>query len=482
MFNSTFYPTPKSIFEKMIGIDTKRLAGAKILEPSAGKGDICDYIVEMLKLGSIINGHYYSQREAVIDCIEIEPELQAILRDKGYNVIASDFLNHDNHVLYDMIIMNPPFDNGAKHLLKALDIAEGAEVICLLNSETIKNPCTKDRELLLKRLADLDATITDIGQAFRGAERSTGVEVSIIRVPKMEGVRSRFEFKPANNEQEMHYTVDDINNQQLARVDVVQSLVDRYNATAGAFSELVSGVMKVKYYSDDIFRNSQYKDPTELVKKCFSTNPQEYFNQIIDAFRTMCWEEVLSATKINSVITERVRKDIAEMQSMQTKMAFTVENIEALFCSLYENRDEIMKQCVVDAFDLMTAYYEGNRIHFEGWKTNDRWQVNRKVILPWSRSIWSSNLVEWSTISKLSDIERAMCFISGQKYDNLGRASISETMTDLGLGWAGKEYDTYFFKVRAYKKGTVHLYFKDEYLWIQFNKVATAGKNWLKSA
>ena len=45
---------------------------------------------------------------------------------------------------YDLIIMNPPFDNGDKHLLKAIDLQKnGGAIICLLNAETLKNPYSK---------------------------------------------------------------------------------------------------------------------------------------------------------------------------------------------------------------------------------------------------------------------------------------------------------------------------------------------------
>ena len=37
--------------------------------------------------------------------------------------------------------MNPPFAQGEKHLLKALEMQErGGAIICILNAETIRNP------------------------------------------------------------------------------------------------------------------------------------------------------------------------------------------------------------------------------------------------------------------------------------------------------------------------------------------------------
>lgn len=55
-----FYPTPKRLLEKVFE-GTKWYAIESVLEPSAGKGDIADFMVE----------NEVNQNE--IDCIELEP-------------------------------------------------------------------------------------------------------------------------------------------------------------------------------------------------------------------------------------------------------------------------------------------------------------------------------------------------------------------------------------------------------------------------
>ena len=92
-------------------------------------------------------------------CIEKNTELQHVLKSKGYNLIADDFLRYSGDFAFDYIIMNPPFDNGAKHLLKAWEISKGAEIICLLNAETYYNPYSKERQLL-KEIIDQTKIIT----------------------------------------------------------------------------------------------------------------------------------------------------------------------------------------------------------------------------------------------------------------------------------------------------------------------------------
>ena len=42
-----------------------------------------------------------------------------------------------------------------------------------------------------------------------------------------------------------------------------------------------------------------------------------------------------------------------------------------------------------------------------------------------------------------------------------------------------RTHDSYFFTIKLYKKGTMHLTFKDIDVWARFNQAAAEGKNWL---
>ena len=117
-----FYPTPKSLLEKItVGVDWGKVNS--VLEPSAGKGDIADYIMEKRQ------SRFYNETD--IDCVEIDPDLQCVLKGKKYRVVHDDFLTFNTYKKYDLIFMNPPFSNGATHLLKALDMQKSGGGIFL---------------------------------------------------------------------------------------------------------------------------------------------------------------------------------------------------------------------------------------------------------------------------------------------------------------------------------------------------------------
>lgn len=105
MYNASFYPTPPEVAEKMLA-KAGKLSGRSILEPSAGKGDLADAAVGKLEC------YYHTRCRELVHCIEIEPELQAAIRGKGYPLVGTDFLTFWPDEKYDLILMNPPFANG----------------------------------------------------------------------------------------------------------------------------------------------------------------------------------------------------------------------------------------------------------------------------------------------------------------------------------------------------------------------------------
>lgn len=95
-----YFPTPKTIVEQMIHLADLR-DGDRILEPSAGNGNILDGVIEYLKKNSLT---------AELQGIEWNHTLREILQLKGYDLVGNDFLEYVNYNHYDKIVMNPPFE------------------------------------------------------------------------------------------------------------------------------------------------------------------------------------------------------------------------------------------------------------------------------------------------------------------------------------------------------------------------------------
>lgn len=471
---SEFFPTPPSVITRMIAPIASRLGKATILEPSAGKGDILDRIASTYHVST---DNCYA--------IESNLELRLVLSGKGYRVIGGDFLAFNEPYRFDLIIMNPPFSNAIKHILRAWDIvAPGGAVVSLLNGSNIDNPHTEERKLI-NRLAAEHGRTTRLGKAFRSSARHTDVDVAMIVLfrPERETTGA---FDDLSFDAEAPAADSTFEPLQVAPRNKIKALVDQYNAVIRLIKKRHEINQRLDFYTDAIYpRYGREKRPT--------------LNEQITQAKAHFWRYIFDKTKLGSVTTSQVREEFEQARQQNAHMAFTVDNIMTLLEAVVQNYQPIMQQCIVEAFDAITSLHEKNTVHTEGWKTNKSWHINRKIIVPYGvryERRWDS----WSFAPYkrdfYADLDKACCFLAGQNYDDLRRKyepgkpseeqparTIDDAITDHIHGKTNAEwnepFESEFFTIRVHKKGTVHLTFRDEALWHQFNQAAAEGKAWV---
>jgi Domain of unknown function (DUF4942) len=467
MFSEDFYPTPKSVARKMLEPYTQdALLGRAILEPSAGKGDLADVIAQ--KMG---DGYNEERQRKRIFCLEADMELRMVLTGKEYKVIGEDFLTYKKHHLFDLIVMNPPFSNGAAHLLKAWEVLNGGDIVCLLNTETLSNPYTAERKLL-KEIVEANGTVEDLGQCFTTAVRTTHVNVSLIRLHKKKP-EVTFDFFENKTTERPLDGLDFTGENLPALRDVFGNLETSYDCARAACADVLRARNRLEYYLNAIYTACTGDELGDLLK-------ETEYNEMVEMIKEKAWSAVFARTKLSEVMTEKVRHDFDTFRKENGGLDFTKENILGLLETLFMNRGAIMQQCILDAFDKLTAYDKQNRVHVEGWKTNDAWKVNRKIIIPWGaerRIGYDSPGINYSRDGDLADIEKALCFIDGAKFEGY-RPSIRTRIDQGGFDW-GEWAESRFFNFKLYKKGTIHLYFRDERIWSEFNIRAAGYKKWL---
>lgn len=151
-----FFPTPARIVARMLE-ECGSVAGADVLEPSAGRGDIADAA---------------RAAGARVTCYEIAPRLSAILRDKGHTVAGADFMEAEPREAFDFVLMNPPYERHADkaHTLRAFEwLKPGGLLVALVGGYT---------GATLRDWADLAEDLPP--GSFKAADRPTGVNVTLI--------------------------------------------------------------------------------------------------------------------------------------------------------------------------------------------------------------------------------------------------------------------------------------------------------------
>jgi Domain of unknown function (DUF4942) len=473
MNDNQYFPTPDDVIAKMIapflvtlpsrygGEQTLFPTRRRILEPSAGKGHILDYL----------HTHYNYSKDTAI-CVEIDDDSRYALNRRGYRVVGTDFLAYGEHYPVDLILMNPPFNDGVEHLLKAWSILDHGDIVCLLNAESIRNQFSKQRQVLA-HLIDRYGSVEYIGSAFSQAEVSTDVEIAIVRLHK-DAEPSLFDFDAQFDKEEI-VTDGEFNPAgALAPLNIVESLVAQYDHAKRILIQKHELEKQYRFYTNGII-NFEAVD----IRVGLATQ--------LDTLKKAFWDYIFKRTNIGNSVTSSFRDKFYQFQQDNQHMAFTAENVYNLLSIFYHNSGEIMKQCILEVFDKATAYHEKNVIHKEGWKTNKAWMINKKIIMPNSVSYAGAMSgffsVNYYHADFIRDLDRAMCFLSGKRYEDIVslydaiKAHCEQVRTDKIT------YDSWFtctyFRAKMFKKGTLHCEFLDLDLWKRFNQTAADGKGWI---
>lgn len=471
--NPDFYPTPNAVIEQMLL--GENIIGKTILEPSAGKGNIVDY----LKKNGAGN---------VIAC-ENDPNIRKLLNGKC-EIIAEDFLtvtaDQISHV--DYIVMNPPFSQGAKHILHAWEIAPaGCVIIALCNSSNFDTTYRTDCESL-QETVKLYGNREKLGEVFIGAERYTSVSVSLVKLYKDGEGTNEFDgyfFSDVDED-----TANQNQQEGIMSYNIVRDLVNRYISAVKLFDDtmsaakLINETAEYKDYFTDEHGNQHTKDYEYLPIKfgaisanCNSTNVTH--DQYKKALQKYYWRIIFDKLNMEKYATQKLREQINKFIELQKNVPFTMGNIYRVIDIVVQTTGQRMSNALQEAFDIICSFSTENSTAGEKWKTNANYMINKKFIVPYMCSYESYyknlHLNYSSNEGKLEDVNKALCYITGVSYDQTHDLSKAVRLQE--PGW-GEWFNWGFFRCKGFKKGTMHFEFLHEDVWQKFNTEVAKLRGW----
>jgi hypothetical protein len=510
--NPDFYPTPRRVARRMLAKITNKEA-KYFLEPSAGKGDIADVIRNPITDDEFDAEHpeyekkprrmrgYDGPPRVHVDVIESYPDLAQVLRGKEYDVVGSDWLTYDGVSYYDAIVMNPPFSEGAKHLLRAWEFLHNGEIVCLLNEETMFNPHTAERQRLAQIIAQF-GNVEHLGDCFSTAERKTGVRVAMVYLKKTTADDAPDMWaKAAQAEKEYHGDFDgDVN--MLAIRDNLGNMEHWFNMANEHWIKGIEHIRKAKLYMDQNkirdASSSRDEDFGKILALALS-NAHTGRAEFLRRHRRLAWVSVFEQMEFNRWLDSKQQGRFMRDVERDSTIPFTAQNIRSTLENVFQSRRKLFDESVANVFDDLCGHAVENGIgpvmperlkqHWnkgEGWKTNDNYKVNRKLIFPYGVSYSYGSFNTYShgdAMTIYSDLDRILCVLDGKPFDRcytIGAALNNKVRQVRGNttpgGWT---FESEYFEGRFFKKGTVHLKWKRDDLWESFNRTAAAGKKWL---
>jgi type I restriction-modification system DNA methylase subunit len=127
-FQSFF--TPEAVAKRVVEIAD--VENCIVLEPSAGHGALADEIMK--------------KNPDSLRCCELNPEFIEVLFSKGYMIRVGDFLQQDLEVVYDRVVMNPPFSKNqwVGHIQHAYKFLKPGGKLVAITPDSLSNKKFQD--------------------------------------------------------------------------------------------------------------------------------------------------------------------------------------------------------------------------------------------------------------------------------------------------------------------------------------------------
>lgn len=462
LFSKELYPTPPEVIERMMmGED---YVGKTILEPSAGTGNIVGWLQQ--------NG-----AGRVIAC-EIDSRLRSVLGDKC-EIIGTDFLQVSSEQVshIDMIVMNPPFSNADEHILHAWEIAPaGCTIVALCNTSTIDYYHYDRKKALLKQTVEQNGNHEKLGRVFSNSERNTDVCVSLVKL-----------YKPGSGEDEFagFFTEEDDCEERNPGVEglmpysAVRDIVNRYVMAVQMFDSAMNAANEINAITKD-------NDCFSIRFGAFNKNGQVTRDQYKNELQKASWRWIFKKLNMQRFVTKSVREKINQLVESQQAVPFTMKNVYRLLDMIVQTHGQRMQSTLEEAFDAICSFSAENSTAGETWKTNSNYMVNRKFIVP---DVTEYKMYSFCTgnptvqigyyrrVEQINDIHLALCYITGTPPPGTYDKSFQYAVDDLKLPW-GEWGEWGFFRIKGFKKGTMHFEFKDEEVWAKFNQAVASARGW----
>lgn len=478
--DNQFYPTPASLAIKAFNKFKSRNI-TRLLEPQAGRGDLVDVVHE------IASGRH---NKIEVDCCEIDFNNQAILRQKKYRIVGHDFLSYRGACLYSHIFMNPPFATGVQHVLHAWNLLFHGELVAILNAESLRNPCSKERRFLVD-IIEQHGSVEYVSEAFMAPDtkRKTSVEVAIIHLEKESNFKAEFIDSLKREKTDAGISMDDIEvpRDLVVPKSKIQNLVVAFECAVDAAKSAAQANARSNYYANMLGRSitdetTNSQDSENCVKSVTCELNEAYLK-----LKERAWSSVLRSIEVLDRLSSQAQRRLESEFSSICDLEFTVENIYGFLQGLFVQQETIQIEMICDVFDMISKYHPENRAYYQGWKSNQKHRVNAyrvlmtRFIIPANRRDYYSwaNSLAWDDQQMFTDFDKVFAMLDGQHHKTpYGVVNLfCDKYKELSNG---ERCSSDYFDIRFYPKaGTFHIFPRRKELIDRLNRIVGKHRAWL---
>lgn len=167
------------------------------------------------------------------------------------------------------------------------------------------------------------------------------------------------------------------------------------------------------------------------------------------------WRQTIEISGFNKYMDKVARQEFADSLE-KNPPEFNIDNVRSTLLSSYNQAEMFMKRGIVQLFRNLGADY----------KTNDAFKISKKVILRnWFTVFCGSLSVNYNQEPEMNDLDRVVRTLDGKEFKE---HHFSQAMRKV---ISSMEYEDEYFKIKAFKNGNAHLWFKREDITDKINDI-----------
>lgn len=175
---------------------------------------------------------------------------------------------------------------------------------------------------------------------------------------------------------------------------------------------------------------------------------------IRDVDRRM-WRQTIEISGFNKYMDKVARQEFTDSLE-KNPPEFNIDNVRSTLLSSYNQAEMFMKRGIVQLFINLGAQY----------KTNDAFKIGKKVILRnWFTVFCGSLSVNYNQEPEMNDLDRVVRTLDGKEFKEHHFSQAMRKMI------SSMEYEDEYFKIKAFKNGNAHLWFKREDITDKINDI-----------
>lgn len=426
-----------------------------------------------------------------ISVVEIDLQHHPVLKELGAKVLGYDFLQVQSLATASHVIMNPPFRDGCAHVLHAWDKVYDAEIVAIVNAETVKNAYSRDRQRLVELIEQHGSVEFLQDQFVDDVERKTDVEVALIHLEKvpvryldMDAMLSGLK-RGDNGMSEVDPQVcsalalpSNFIHDTFVRFEQAVEAARMASETLALSDKLTSGLgitleeMQAKGVGND------FRETLSSIRETANNDFKERYLNI----KQRAWAQILRSSLLTDKLSNQARRKIEASAASIYDMEFSIANVHGFLAGVIESMGDIYRDMVCDLFDTIIERSSDNVVFYKSWKSNQKHRIGVRIrksrfIIP-NFHISYGNSLSYESVQFLSDIDKVFGYLHGitGAYDGLVQGFNTHRPE------SGERISTRFFDVRFYKgASTMHFFPKSEDVVEKINRFVGKLRHWIPS-